>query len=94
MIEVKSTVQKNNSILARVYNQCVADIRKASVLSILINQKGEYFFWCGNRGSEANVQHMFTELMGVLASHLRDTIPSIALMTDIFFITTWAYDAN
>ena len=94
MIEVKSIVQKNNTILIKIYNQCVVDIREASDLSILINEKGKCFFWYGNRLSEANVQHMVTKLIGLLASHFREPIPSIALMTDTFFITTWAYDAN
>jgi len=94
MNDIKSIIQENNTVLVKMLDQCVADIREASDLSILAIKNGNKFFWCGNGGSAADAQHMAAELMGGLVSHYREPIPSIALTTDTFFITAWANDTN
>ena len=94
MNDVKSIIQENNTVLVEMLDQCVADIKKASDLSILAIKNGKKIIWCGNGGSAADAQHMAAELMGGLVSHDREPIPSIALTTDTSFITAWANDTG
>ncbi len=94
MNEVKSIIQENNTVLVKMLDQCVADIKEASDLSILAIKNGKKIIWCGNGGSAADAQHMAAELMGGLVSHDREPIPSIALTTDTSFITAWANDTS
>ena len=94
MCDVKSIIQENNTVLVKMLDQCVADIKEASDLSILAIKNGNKIIWCGNGGSAADAQHMAAELMGGLVSHDREPIPSIALTTDTSFITAWANDTG
>ena len=94
MNDVKSIIQENNTVLVKMLDQCVADIKEASDLSILAIKNGNKIIWCGNGGSAADAQHMAAELMGGLVSHDREPIPSIALTTDTSFITAWANDTG
>ena len=94
MCDVKSIIQENNTVLVKMLDQCVADIKAASDLSILAIKNGKKIIWCGNGGSAADAQHMAAELMGGLVSHDREPIPSIALTTDTSFITAWANDTG
>ena len=94
MNDVKSIIQENNTVLVKMLDQCVADIKEASDLSILAIKNGKKIIWCGNGGSAADAQHMAAELMGGLVSHDREPIPSIALTTDTSFITAWANDTG
>ena len=94
MNDVKSIIQENNTVLVKMLDQCVADIKEASDLSILAIKNGKKIIWCGNGGSAADAQHMAAELMGGLVSHDRGPIPSIALTTDTSFITAWANDTS
>ena len=94
MNDVKSIIQENNTVLVKMLDQCVADIKEASDLSILAIKNGKKIIWCGNGGSAADAQHMAAELMGGLVSHDREPIPSIALTTDTSFITAWANDTS
>ena len=94
MSDVKSIIQENNTVLVEMLDQCVADIKAASDLSILAIKNGKKIIWCGNGGSAADAQHMAAELMGGLVSHDREPIPSIALTTDTSFITAWANDTG
>ena len=57
-------------------------------------QKGNKILWCGNGGSAAQAQHLFTELVGGLRDHNRKAIPSISLTTDSSFLTAWSNDTN
>ena len=94
MNDIKSIIQENNTVLVKMLDQCVADIKEASDLSILAIKNGKKIIWCGNGGSAADAQHMAAELMGGLVSHDREPIPSIALTTDTSFITAWANDTD
>jgi D-sedoheptulose 7-phosphate isomerase len=94
MNDVKSIIQENNTVLVKMLDQCVAEIKEASDLSILAIKNGNKIIWCGNGGSAADAQHMAAELMGGLVSHDREPIPSIALTTDTSFITAWANDTG
>ena len=94
MNEVKSIIQENNTVLVKMLDQCVAEIKEASDLSISAIKNGNKIIWCGNGGSAADAQHMAAELMGGLVSHDREPIPSIALTTDTSFITAWANDTS
>ena len=94
MNDIKSIIQENNTVLVKMLDQCVADIKEASDLSILAIKNGNKIIWCGNGGSAADAQHMAAELMGGLVSHDREPIPSIALTTDTSFITAWANDTG
>jgi len=94
MNDIKSIIQENNTVLVKMLDQCVADIKEASDLSILAIKNGKKIIWCGNGGSAADAQHMAAELMGGLVSHDREPIPSIALTTDTSFITAWANDTG
>ena len=94
MNDVKLIIQENNTVLVKMLDQCVADIKEASDLSILAIKNGKKIIWCGNGGSAADAQHMAAELMGGLVSHDREPIPSIALTTDTSFITAWANDTS
>jgi D-sedoheptulose 7-phosphate isomerase len=94
MNDVKSIIQENNTVLVKMLDQCVVDIKEASDLSILAIKNGKKIIWCGNGGSAADAQHMAAELMGGLVSHDREPIPSIALTTDTSFITAWANDTG
>ena len=94
MNDIKSIIQENNTVLVKMLDQCVADIKEASDLSILAIKNGNKIIWCGNGGSAADAQHMAAELMGGLVSHDRKPIPSIALTTDTSFITAWANDTG
>lgn len=94
MNDIKAIIQENNTVLAKMLNHCVANIKEASDLSISAVKNGNKILWCGNGGSAADAQHMAAELMGGLVSHDREPIPSIALTTDTSFITAWANDTD
>ena len=64
MNDIKSIIQENNTVLVKMLDQCVADIKEASDLSILAIKNGNKIIWCGNGGSAADAQHMAAELMG------------------------------
>ncbi|MBC8257278.1 MAG: SIS domain-containing protein [Candidatus Marinimicrobia bacterium] len=94
MIDIKSIMQENNNVLVKMLDQCVADIKKASDISISAIKNGNKIIWCGNGGSAADAQHMAAELMGGLISHDREAIPSLALTTNTSFITAWSNDTD
>jgi len=94
MNDIKSIIQENNTVLVKMLDQCVSDIKEASDLLISAIKNGNKIIWCGNGGSAADAQHMAAELMGGLVSHDREPIPSIALTTDTSFITAWANDTG
>ena len=94
MNDVESIIKENNTVLVKMLDHCVEDIKEASDLLISAIKNGKKIIWCGNGGSAADAQHMAAELMGGLVSHDRKPIPSIALTTDTSFITAWANDTS
>ena len=74
---VKLIMQENNTVMIKMLNQCVADIKEATDLSISALNNGKIFFWCGNGGSVADAQHMDADLTGGLVYHDGEPIPSI-----------------
>ena len=54
MNDIKSIIQENNTVLVKMLDQCVADIKAASDLSILAIKNGKKNIWCGNGRSAAD----------------------------------------
>ena len=48
MIDLKSIIQENNTVLVKMLDECIAEIRKAFDLSILAIKYENNFFWIGN----------------------------------------------
>ena len=46
MIDLKSIIQENNTVLVKMLDECVSEIREAFDLSILAIKYGNKFFWC------------------------------------------------
>lgn len=74
---VKLIMQENNIVLVKILNQCVADIKEATDLSISAINNGKKTFWCGNSGSAADAQHIDADLKRGLVHHDGEPIPSI-----------------
>jgi len=91
-LDISKIIKESADVKIAMLTSCLTDIENAA--KIMISASNNKILWCGNGGSAADAQHMSAELMGGLRSHDRPAIASIALTTDVSFITAWANDTD
>jgi D-sedoheptulose 7-phosphate isomerase len=82
-----------SGLMARVANECRADIVAAAEVLIRAARAGGTVLICGNGGSAADAQHLATEFVSTLTlDHPRPAIRALALTTDTSLLTAIAND--
>ena len=65
-----------------------------NAVKIIINalNNGSKIFWCGNRGSASQANHLSAELIGGMHKNKINPFNSICLNVDTAFLTAWSND--